>query len=158
MASVYLETSFVSACVTERTDHASAYRREVSQEWWTTQRPKHELSISEEVLAELSHPGYPGREDALAVIREVPLLPITDEIRGLARLFVNEKVMPGPVVGDAIHVAVATFHALEFLLTWNVRHLANPNKTDHLQKVCMRVGVAPPRIVTPDLLWEIDDA
>jgi hypothetical protein len=66
--------------------------------------------------------------------------------------------MPGPVAGDAVHVATATFHGVDFLLTWNVRHLANPNKTAHLQAVCLRVGLAPPGIVTPDLLWETDDA
>ena len=60
MATVYLETSFVSACVTNRSDPASIYRRELSVEWWTAQAKRHELFISAEVLAELSQPGFPG--------------------------------------------------------------------------------------------------
>ena len=61
MARVYLETSFVSACVTDRDDTASAYRRQVSTGWWEVQRAKHELFVAEEVLAELSHPEFPHR-------------------------------------------------------------------------------------------------
>ncbi len=67
--------------------------------------------------------------------------------------------MPGPVAGDAVHVSVACVHGVDYLLTWNVRHLANPNKLEHLAAVCLRLGLTPPRIVTPDMLWkETDDA
>lgn len=63
--------------------------------------------------------------------------------------------MPTPAgTGDAIHVAVATIHACEFLLSWNVKHLANQNKVRHLRVLCQRLGLVPPTIVTPDLLWE----
>ncbi len=157
MAQVYIETSFISACVTNRTDSASVYRRQVSREWWETQAGLYTIFTSAEVVAELSHPQYPLSQQALAWIRNVSLLPITDEVSGLARIFVREKVMPGPVAGDAIHVAVASAHAMDYLLTWNVRHLANPNKLEHLQVVCLRVGIIPPRIVTPDFLWELDN-
>lgn len=82
---------------------------------------------------------------------------IDDDVRGLARLLVSEKVMPAPVAGDALHVAVATVYSADFLVSWNVRHLANPNKLDHLATICLRVGLMPPRIVTPELLWDEDD-
>ncbi len=157
MARVYLETSFISACVTARTDTASAYRRQTSQEWWSTQRSAHDVYVSEEVIAELSHPDFTQSERALELSHDVPILPITQEVRGLARVLVREKVMPGPLAGDALHVSLATCHAIDYLLTWNVRHLANPNKIEHLQKICVRVGFVPPRIVTPELLWESDD-
>ncbi len=61
MARVYLETSFVSACVTKRDDAASVYRRQISADWWKDQRAKHELFVSEEVVAELSHPDFRRR-------------------------------------------------------------------------------------------------
>jgi len=53
-----------------------------------------------------------------------------------------------------MHVAAACVHRIDYLLSWNVRHLANPNKLTHLQAICVRTGYMPPRIVTPDLLWE----
>ena len=157
MAEVYLETSFVSACVTDRTDPASIYRRQVSQDWWNTQAQQHMLLMSAEVVAELSHPEYPRSTEALDWVGEVPLLPLTEEVNGLAIVLVREKVMPGPVAGDAVHVAVAAAHGVDYMLTWNVRHLANPNKLEHLRTICLRVGIVPPRIVTPDLLWETED-
>ena len=58
----------------------------------------------------------------------MPVLALDDDIRGLARIFVREKVMPGPLAGDAIHLAPACLHEVEYLLSWNVRHLANPNQ------------------------------
>lgn len=152
--SVYLETSYVSACVTDRTDPASIYRRDTSRQWWETQAHRYEVFISAEVVAELSHPEYRCRGDAMDFVRDLPLWPINDDVRGLATLLVREKVMPAPVAGDAVHVAIATVHGAEYILSWNVRHLANPSKTRHLRTICLRVGLVPPQIVTPDMLWE----
>src|SRR4051812_43890466 len=157
MAQVYLETSFVSACVTDRTDAGSVHRKHVSLDWWSTQRNRHDLHVSDEVVAELSHPDYPHRETALALIAAVPVLPVNPEAVGLARVLVHERVMPAPLAGDALHVAAATVHTMQYILSWNVRHLANPNKTRHLAVICLRLGFVPPQIVTPDLLWESDD-
>lgn len=156
MARVYLETSFISACVTTRTDPASLYRRETSREWWDTQRSRHELFISAEVIAELSDPRYPTSSDALNWVGGLPLLAIDQDVLGLATIFIRERVLPSPIEGDATHVAAACVGNMEFLLSWNVRHLANPNKVRHLQTVCLRAGLVPPQIVTPDLLWESD--
>jgi hypothetical protein len=154
VATVYLETSFVSACVSDRSDAKSVYRRETSIEWWGSQRDRHDLFVSAEVIRELSDPAFPKSPAALEWIADVPLTALTDEVRGLANLLVNERVMPSPPTGDALHVAAATVFGLDYILSWNVRHLANPNKLRHLQVICLRVGLVPPQIVTPDLLWE----
>lgn len=157
MARVYLETSFFSACVTTRTDVESLFWRRESLAWLKTQSRRHELFISGEVLAELSQPTYRRSQEALAFVAGIPVLDITPEVLGLAQVLVHEKVMPGPLEGDAVHVAAATFHRMDYLLTWNVKHLANPNKRMHLSRVCLRVGLAPPDIVTPSNVWEPED-
>lgn len=154
MARVYLETSFISACVSDRTDVASVYRRQTSLEWWQTQRPRHDVLVSAEVYTELRNPSFRRGEDAVAFIAGIPVLDIEERVGGLAEIFVRERVMPGPAAGDALHVAVACIHDVEYLLSWNVRHLANPNKLAHLRVICQRVGLIPPLIVTPDFLWE----
>lgn len=154
MARVYLETSFISACVTTRSDAASVYRRESSLEWWHEQRHRHELLISTEVIGELESPGYAQSAAALGLVSAVPVLPIDSETLGFAGMLVREKVMPQPMGGDAFHVAAACVNALDFMLSWNVKHLANQNKLRHLEVVCRRAGLFAPRIVTPDLLWE----
>ncbi|HEY1686958.1 MAG TPA: hypothetical protein VGG19_19510 [Tepidisphaeraceae bacterium] len=121
---------------------------------WTSQRTRHELFVSQQVIDELSSPNFPLSNDALKWIENVPLLAIDEEVIRIAELFVNEQVMPAPVAGDAIHVAVSSLFACDYLLSWNVRHLANPNKLIHLRIICRRAGIVPPQIVTPDLLWE----
>lgn len=115
----------------------------------------HELLISAEVLRELSDPRFSDSADALAWVSGVPLLALTEDVLGLAALLVRERVLPAPVLGgDAVHVAVATVHAIPFVLSWNVRHLANANKQVHLRTICVRAGFLPPLILTPDQLWE----
>jgi hypothetical protein len=157
MARVYLETSFVSACVTERADAGSVHRRATSLEWWASQSMRHQLHVSDEVIAELSHPDYPRSRAALDFVSGIPMLQVSEEVTGLAGVFIQQKVVPGPLAGDAIHLAAACLYGMEYVLSWNVRHLANPNKAQHLARICMRLNLIPPRIVTPDLLWETDD-
>ena len=117
MADVYLETSFVSACVTSREDVASIYRRQVSLEWWATQRRRHRVYVSAEVFRELSSPRYLQSESALAFVEDVEVLPVTLEVQGLAEILVREKAMPSPVAGDAVHVAAASTHGMDYLLS-----------------------------------------
>ena len=154
MASIYLETSFFSACVSDRDDPGSLYRGERSREWWTTQRQQHRLWCAPEVLAELGRPGFRHRKAALSMAGMTEVIGISPAVRGLATILVREKVMPGPAdAGDAIHVAAATVNDIAYLLSWNIRHLANPNKLHHLRTVCLRAGYLPPVIVTPESLW-----
>jgi hypothetical protein len=154
VARVYLETSFVSACVTARADPGSVHRKRVSLDWWATQRPRHDVLVSAEVIFELSKPEYRQRDDALQFLRGIEVLPLTAEVAGMAAVLVRERVMPGPLAGDAMHVAAATVYRFGYILSWNVRHLANPNKARHLNTICLRLGLMPPQIVTPDHLWE----
>jgi hypothetical protein len=157
VAKVYLETSFFSACVTTRSDVDSQSWKGRSLGWLKTQAAKHELFISAEVIAELSAPTYPHRIEALAFTAGISLLPLTDETFALAQLLIDQHVMPGPLKGDAIHVAVAAYYGVDFVLTWNVRHLANANKRIHLAQILLKAGKALPAIVTPDVLWEDAD-
>lgn len=92
------------------------------------------------------------------MLRGIHLLELTPEAEDFAKLLVSERVMPLPSgAGDALHVAMATIHRIEYILTWNVKHLANSNKRTHFAVICMRLGLTPPMIVTPDMLQESDD-
>lgn len=157
MARVYLETSYVSACVTKRIDVRSLYRKDASLRWWRLERPRHEVLLSDEVVAELSDPRYPQSDEALNFVAGVAVLTATAPMVTLAEALVDRKVMPMPVGGDALHVAVATVSRCEYVLTWNVKHLANPNKVQHLTAVCLEFGLLPPKILRPDDMMEIED-
>lgn len=158
MARVYLDTSFFSACVSTRTTPRSVGWRETSSEWWRTQAPRHELYVSDEVVAELSDPDFIQGPAAREMLRGLTLLELTPEVRGLAEILVREQLMPRPsVAGDAIQIAAATVHRMDYVVTWNVQHMANPDKRTHFAMLCLRLGLIPPQIVTPDLLMEAEE-
>jgi len=81
----------------------------------------------------------------------VEVLALNDEIAAIAELPVNERAMPGPAIeGDALHVSVCPVHGVEYVMTWNQKHLANPKKRGHLTTICSRTGsklrpLRPPR-------------
>jgi len=150
---VYIETTVPSAYVSHRVDPGSIYRRTVTRQWWEQQTGGHELVTSEATLAELSAADYPGRQEAMALLEGLPLLEITDEAVAIAELYVRHRLMPTPASGDALHLALASLHEVDYLLTWNVRHLANPNKLDHMTVINRRLGLLTPRVVSPEGLW-----
>ena len=154
MAKVYLETSFFSACATTRSDIDSQSWKGRSLSWLKTQARRHELFISAEVITELSVPTYPSGAAALAFATGIAVMPMSQEVLALGQMLIDQKVMPGPLKGDAIHVAIAAYYGMDYVLSWNVKHLANPNKRIHLARVLMLAGKAAPAIVTPDVLWE----
>ncbi len=160
MAKVYLETSFFSECVTIRTGTIDLGRRDTSLNWWSRQAPGFELCISPEVVRELASPDFPTevRDAALNMLRGLNVLAFTQDVAAVAELLVRERVMPGPAVeGDALHVAFSMVHRVEYLMTWNQKHLANPRKRTHLAVIASRLNLLMPQIVTPDLMILEDD-
>lgn len=151
--SVYVETTIPSAHVTTREDPASLFRCQTTRSWWQDQRDTYAIYVSEAVILELEQGSWPGKTDALELIEHVPRLVIDDEVVGVARRYVAERLVPSSIAGDAIHLAIACVHEVDFLLTWNIRHLANPNKADHLAVINRRLGLLTPRVVTPEALW-----
>ena len=156
MLRVYLETSFVSACVTTKEDEASLYQRWQSLTWWCRRRDRHDAFVSAEVWAELSVSGFVARERALALVKDVPWLSITNEVEGLAEELIQARLMPRRMTGDALHAALAICHAVDVVLTWDRRHLANPNKRWRLEAFCRSRGRRSPRFNAPDCWPELD--
>jgi len=150
---VYVETTIPSAYVTTRTDPASLFRRQITREWWRDQARCYELMIADNVVLELRNGDWDGREEALALVEPLPRLAIDAEVLAIAQRYVREKLVPSDLAGDAMHLAAACVHEVDYLLTWNIRHLANPNKTEHLVVINRKLGLLTPQIVTPEALW-----
>lgn len=109
------------------------------------------------VLAELQLTPGPKRNRALALARKLPVLEETAETLEVIEFYQQHKLMPAGVFGDATHLALATFYKTDYLVTWNCKHLANPNKLDHIVRVNWMLGLATPKIVTPLQLLENDE-
>lgn len=156
-SSVYIETTIPSAFVTRRTDPGSLHRREVTRQWWQEQLSLFEPWTSENVVLELQQGNWPGQAEAVSLMEPLTRLPVDEEVLAIAQRYIAERLVPADLAGDAAHLAIACVHEMDFLLTWNIRHLANPNKTDHLTIINRRLGLLTPAIVTPEMLW-LEDA
>ena len=152
---VYIETSIRSFYHEVRMEPEMVARREWTREWWDNHRQNYEVVTSEAVLDELQRGDFPIKEDALALIADLPLLAIEDPIAELISAYIAHHAMPADPAGDALHLALASFHKCDFLLTWNCQHLANANKFAHIRRVNGLLGLFVPSLVTPlELLGE----
>jgi len=153
---VYVETSIPSFFHELRTTPDVVARRDWTRQWWSEALSKYELLTSPAVLNELSA-GIPERSALrLSLLRDLPLLPIGPEIAEISATYVQQKVMPADPVGDALHLAVASFHKCDFLVTWNCAHIANANKFGHIRRVNTMLGLFVPALVTPLELLGVD--
>ena len=155
---VYIETTIPSFYVEVRQEPDMVARRQWTREWWEHCRPAYDLVTSEAVLDELSQGDYPNKADAIALVESLQLVPVEQEIVEIVEAYIQHQVMPRDPVGDALHLALASFHKCDFLLTWNCNHLANANKYRHIQRVNTLLGLYVPTLVTPlELLGETED-
>ena len=147
--SVYIETTIASFYHEVRSEPEMIARRESARRWWKEDRPAYELYSSAFVFGELREGDFPGQREALAMIESLAWLEVVPAVEEIVAVYMRRKLMP---LGDAYHLAVASYYGMHFLLTWNCRHLANANKVRHLQIVNGELGLAAPIITTPDLL------
>lgn len=150
----YIETSIPSAFVDQRDDLTSRFQREQTRFWWKYAKTKLEIYCSEAVVDELGRQAFPGQQSALRFAKKLSFLPITDDVLGVAEIYQRHLVMPRGSMGDAVHLAIACVHEVDYLVTWNCRHLANANKIQHIQVINMRLGLLTPLMVTPPMLAE----
>lgn len=146
---VYVETTIPSMYHEVRTAPDVVARREWTRQWWKIAGSQHDLVTSPAVLDELSE-GVPERSaQRLALIAELPLLPVEPPVVEIVQAYIQHKLMPGDPTGDALHLALASYHKCDFLATWNCRHLANANKFGHIRRVNTLLGLFVPALVTP---------
>ena len=156
---VYIETSIPSFYHQIRREPDMLARQEWTRAWWDDCRYEYDLVTSVAVLDELERGDYPAKDDALALISALPLVAVEEEITDIVETYISHKLMPGDPVGDALHLALASYHKCDFLLTWNCRHLANGNKFGHIRRVNTLLGLYVPLLVTPlELLGGKEDA
>jgi predicted nucleic acid-binding protein len=146
---VYIETTIPSFYFETRPEPEMVARRNWTREWWDTQSRHYELVTSVAVVEELKKDPHPNQKKALSFIQDIPLVPITEEIDSIVDEYISHFVMPGDPRGDALHLALASYHHCHFLLTWNCRHLANANKFEHIRHMNAILGLYVPILATP---------
>jgi hypothetical protein len=149
---VYVETTIPSFYYETRAAAELVAMRRITRHWWVRHRPSFQLCTSDAVIAELSQAPEPKRSQVLNLMRGVERLQIPEEAIAVAEAYIAQTVMPREAGGDALHLALASIHKIEFLLTWNCRHLANANKFRHIAQLNTRMGLFVPILTTPQAL------
>jgi predicted nucleic acid-binding protein len=146
---VYIETTIPSFYHEVRAEPEMVARRNWTRTWWDDRRHAYQLVTSVAVLDELQAGTFPNQDQALALLTEVPFVPVEPTIIEIVETYIQRMVMPRDPTGDALHLALASYHKCDFLLTWNVRNLANANKFAHIRAVNTLLGLFTPTLVTP---------
>ena len=153
--SVYLETSVISYLVGRLSrDVVVLGNQELTREWWANRRADYDLFISEVVTEEAAGGDPDLARQRIEICDDLPLLAISDEAERLAPLLLKAAGMSPNAETDALHVAVAAVHGMEYLLSWNCRHIANATIRRAIDKQCRASGYDPPVICTPQELIE----
>lgn len=152
---LYVETSIVSYLTAQRSrDLVTAARQEITHEWWNARRGNFQLFTSEFVLEEAEEGDLEAARRRLEALSEAEELDLHDEARPLARKLVEEGPLPGKAALDALHIAVSATSGMDFLLTWNMTHIANAAIRDQIEEICRSTGHDPPIMCTPEELME----
>ena len=153
MAKVYLETSFVSYLAAwPSRDLIVASHQQITHEWWRKRRSAFDLYVSRLVIDEASAGDEEAARRRREIVKGLRLLQLTDAATELAREFVSQGIFPQTSLEDALHVALASAHGMDFLLTWNCRHIANAEISKAVIAACESKGYEVPRICTPEEL------
>lgn len=149
--SVFIETTIPSYHVARRSgDVVQAARRELTIRWWASRRSAYDLYTSQPVLDEAAR----GEEEMacarLELLREVPLLAINEAVTSVAENLIVRGIIPERVADDALHISCAAVHGMDYLLTWNCRHIANPHNQRRIRETLRALGYEAPVICTPE--------
>ena len=159
MATAYIETTIPSYYAARNARSIlQASRQLAKREWWDGGCSGFDLVTSTETLNE-SGEGDPERATArLALLRGVRVLPVTDEAADLARMLVSAGLVPVIASPDAVHIALASVHQIDFLVTWNFKHIANPHIRERMRTKINDSGYRMPVMCSPEELLNDDES
>jgi predicted nucleic acid-binding protein len=146
--SLYLETSVVGAYL----DNGEPFRRDLTIRWWEHELPEYRAVVSPLVSRELERVPEPHRTGYLKLVGPLEQVELTEETAILAEGYIARGIFHRKYIADALHVALASFHKIDYLVTWNFGHLANVRRQARIRLFNAAAGFFVPMIVTPEFL------
>jgi predicted nucleic acid-binding protein len=154
---VYIETSVFSYLTArDSSSLVGASRQHLTRRWWE-RRQECELFVSEVVLRECKDGDAQAAARRMQALSSIPLLSLTPKAAELATLLITEDIMPAKAAEDALHIAIAATHQMDFLLSWNFKHIANPVIQAKIAAKLASIGLVLPFICPPEELLGEDD-
>ena len=150
---VYIETTTPSYFAARPgRDLLQAARQQITQHWWRTERHNYDLYVSQIVIDEVALGDAEAAQRRLLILSDLPMLALTTDVDELALKIMASQLLPPRASRDAIHIAVASVHNIDILLTWNCKHIANAAIIKELGRVVINAGYEIPVICTPEEL------
>ncbi len=158
MPKVYIETSVVSYLTARPSNNliAAAWQKE-TVDWWETQRRRFDLYISEVVVEEAARGDAAAASRRLGVLEDIEVLKLDEKSVELSKALIEQGAVPPKALDDALHLAVAAVNGMDFLLTWNCRHIDNAEMKPKIRKAIESRGYQCPEIATPIELMGVHD-
>jgi predicted nucleic acid-binding protein len=151
--SVYLETSFIGYLTSRPSrDVVTAGHQAITREWWDTQRQNYKLYVSGLVIEEVQQGDQAATEERTRLLADMERLKMSPEAERFAALLLQRQAVPAKAAQDAAHIAVACANGVDYILTWNCKHIANAHKRGQIERLCLEYGYRPPVICTPEEL------
>jgi len=155
---VYIETSIVSYLTARPTSNllVAAWQK-TTVDWWDTQRNRFDLYTSNVTIEEAGRGNPEAAARRLEALAGIPLLPITEAVVVLSKALLQGGALPAKALDDSLHIAISAVHGVDYLLTWNCRHLDNAETKPIIRSVCAIHGYISPEICTPQELMGVFD-
>lgn len=152
MATVYIETSIIGYLTARSaTDVIFQARQLLTRQWWEDRRLSYDLYVSQLVIDEVSAGDEVAAQERLQLLAGIPLVDaFQPSVEALADLLIDKHLLPAKARTDAQHVAVATVFGVDYLLTWNCKHIANAERLPRIYSTLRDEGYEPPLVVTPE--------
>jgi len=162
METVYVETSIISYLRQKpSTQVVLAARQLLTHQWWNDERTNYQLVASQFVIDEASAGNPALAAERLQLLAGIPLLPLDPAIADIADEIMSRAILPEKARTDALHIAAVAHHRIQYLLTWNCRHIANARILPRIHNVLNDLLLPVPVICTPEEMVgndsEIDD-
>ncbi len=158
MPRAYIESSVPSFYVARPSRQlAIVAKQQATKDWWDGGCSGLDLVTSLETLDEIAKGDSEKAQERLDLLSALPILEVTEDVADLADELVESGIVPKKVASDAIHIAVASVHAIEFLVTWNFRHIANPFLRDRIRSLVTGKGFRMPTMCSPEELLEYNE-
>ena len=155
---VYIETSVIGYLTSWlQADVTVAGHQNVTKQWWSSAPERFDVFVSQLVVRECSDGDVDAVKDRFASIEGLPVLPVTPEAEALADALIRAHAVAVSHPNDALHIALAAAHGVQYLVSWNFRHIVNASLRPAIDRICHDAGYVPPIICTPEELMEADN-
>ena len=155
---VYIETTVVGNIAGRIHPNADvASRQRITREWWSTATIRYRIVTSRLTLDECGDGDLAAATERLEILQGIPLLDESDDAETLAELLIDRKAIPASEPRDALHIATAATNGVQFIATWNFKHILNPHLQAQIAGTCREAGFIPPVICTPEQLKATED-